>query len=113
MVEVTGLAILLTTAFVAIVVLLTVVVALRVIHPPRHTAGYAVARSLSVDPGEAGMSFESWTLDRPEGVRLPVWEVAGRGSATCSVVFVHDHATSRIDALAVIEPWPISRQASC
>ena len=106
MVEAVGLALLLATALVAIVVLFAVIVSRDVTHPARHTAGYAVGRGLPVDPGEAGLSFEAWDLERPGGVRLPVWEVTGEGVATSTVVFVHDLGESRIDVLAAIEPWP-------
>ncbi|MHC4428089.1 MAG: alpha/beta fold hydrolase [Planctomycetota bacterium] len=106
MVEAAGLALLIATALVVLVVLLAVVVAGDVTHPARHTAGYAVGRGLPVDPGEAGLSFEPWDLERPDGVRLPVWEATGEATATSTVVFVHDLGESRIDVLAAIEPWP-------
>ena len=63
-----------------------------------------------MDPGEAGLSFESWTLDRPDGAKIPVWEIKGRthahGNPALTAVFVHDWMASRIDDLATLDTWP-------
>ncbi len=110
MTEVFGLAMLLAIAIVVTVVALTIAVARAALNPPRHTAGYAIARGLPVDPGEAGLSFESWTLDRPDGAKIPVWEIKGRthahGNPALTAVFVHDWMASRIDDLATLDTWP-------
>jgi pimeloyl-ACP methyl ester carboxylesterase len=102
--ELLGLAQLLVVAFVAAVVILSAVIARDAVRPPRRTAGYAVARGVPADPGDLGLEFERWTLDRPGGVNLPVWEIKGRQPAL-TAVFVHDWGESRIDGLGRLEPW--------
>ena len=119
--ELVGLAILLLIALAVLGVLLAAMVAHGATHPPRHTAGYALAHSLACDPGELDLRFESWTLDRPDGAKLPVWEIActkahgvhavgfeERGSnrrPLLTAVFLHGWGRSRIDLLARIRPW--------
>ncbi len=104
-----GLAILLLIALAVLGVLLAAMVAHGATHPPRHTAGYALAHSLACDPGELDLRFESWTLDRPDGAKLPVWEVQTGNARSeendITVVFLHGWGRSRIDLLARIRPW--------
>ena len=114
-----GLVILLLVALVAAVVILSAIVAREAVRPPRHTAGYAVALGLPVDPNDLGLEFDEWTLEVPGAATLPVWEVCsgqesgvrGQQSAADSrqpsltAVFIHDWGESRIDVLARIEPW--------
>jgi len=99
-----GLLILFGIALPVLVMILTTMLAWDMRHPPRHTAGWAIARGQPCDPGDLGMKFEEWTLDRPGGVTLPVWEVSGQRSAVSdhqrmTAVFVHGWGHSRIDAL--------------
>ncbi len=114
--ELFGLGILLLVALVVAVALLSFVVVHDAIRPPRHTAGYAVARGLAVDPGELGLEFQEWSLDLPDGSQLPVWEVAGTSEAgrepeaesrqpALTAVFIHGWGGSRIDMLGRLEPW--------
>jgi pimeloyl-ACP methyl ester carboxylesterase len=122
--ELLGLTQLLVAAVVAVVLILSLVIARDALRPPRHTAGYAVARGLPVDPGDLGLEFDQWTLDRPDGAALPVWEIEGRQrtadggpprpqgrgrpritATSCTAVFVHDWGESRIDVLGRLEPW--------
>ncbi len=105
-----GLLVLLPVALLLAVVVLSAIVCRDVLRPPRHTAGYAAARGLAFDPGEAGLGYESWTLDRPGG-SLPVWEIEGRKTGaprltSAAAVFVHDWGESRIDVLGRLGPWP-------
>jgi pimeloyl-ACP methyl ester carboxylesterase len=127
-----GLLILLVIASILAVVVLSVIIARQAVRPPRHTAGYAVARGLAVDPAERGLDFEEWILDLPDGAALPVWEVKGcrlsavgsrRSACDCgplgsgrqpiadgrqpplTAIFVHAWGESRIDMLARVEPW--------
>lgn len=101
------------SALAALVALLTVFVAREMVRPPRHTLGYALAKGLPCDPGELGLAFEEWLLDRPDGARLPVWEVTGgakprRESGVPSpvvAVFIHGWGHSRIDMLAHMRTW--------
>ncbi len=116
--ELLGLLVLLLVALLMVVVMLSAIVAGRAVRPPRHTVGYAVAHGLAADPGERGLEFEAWTLERPDGATLAVWEVrtdqrsaiSDRGPRTgnrqpLTAVFVHGWGQSRIDMLARIEPW--------
>jgi pimeloyl-ACP methyl ester carboxylesterase len=105
-----GLLVLLVTALALLIVLLTALLVREMRHPPRHTAGYAVARGLAVDPGELGLAFEEWNLERPGGVTLPVWEIASPHSRTqdpkarLTAVLIHGWGHSRVDTLARVEP---------
>jgi pimeloyl-ACP methyl ester carboxylesterase len=129
--DLTGLLILLAVAAAAVLLLLSIMLTRSARRPPRHTAGYAIARGLACDPGDLGLRFEAWMLDRPGEVRLPVWEVnaaderAPRQGGTearseelnsprngenpaaggMTAVFIHGWGQSRIDMLARIEPW--------
>lgn len=103
--EILGLLALLLIAGALLLVLLTWVVIREALRPPRHTAGYAVARSLPIDPGELGLEFESWALDRPDGAQLPVWEILGDGAPDGTAVLVHGWGFSRIDMLERVETW--------
>lgn len=103
--ELAGLAILLTIGAATVLVTVTWIMVWGVTHPPRHTAGYAVARGLPCDPGELDLAVDSWTLDRPDGASLPVWEVARKAEAGLTAVFVHGWGQSRIDMLARRAPW--------
>jgi pimeloyl-ACP methyl ester carboxylesterase len=130
-----GVLIFLATSLAALLVLLTVLVAREMVQPPRHTVGYALARGLPADPGDLGLKFEQWWLDRPDGARLPVWEVATSGridegdegdggdqgdrtsspphpltlphrqAVPLTAVFVHGWGHSRIDMLALMTAW--------
>jgi pimeloyl-ACP methyl ester carboxylesterase len=85
-------------------VLYAALIAIEAVRPPRRGAGYAAAFGLPMDPSELigpngrGFAFESWTLDRPDGAALPVWDIAlGKGEAT--LIVVHGWGRSRIDSL--------------
>ena len=80
-----GLLILLGIALALVVALVTTMMAWQMVHPPRHTAGWALARGLPCDPNDLKLKFEEWWLDRPGGIRLPVWEIeSGQRSAVSS-----------------------------
>lgn len=102
-----GLLVLLAIALAAVIVVLTAMIVWEARRPPRHTAGYAVAKGLPCDPGEMGLSFDAWWLDCGRGVRLPVWEIttgtAPDGSIT--VILVHGWGHSRIDMLPRVGLW--------
>ncbi|MHC4948199.1 MAG: alpha/beta fold hydrolase [Planctomycetota bacterium] len=107
-----GLVVLLGVALGVLLVVLAAVLAWEMTHPSRRTAGYAVARGLAVDPGERGMAYEAWSLDRPDGGVLPVWEIdcaapdGGDGRAALTAVLLHGWGQSRIDVLDRLDPWP-------
>ncbi len=99
-----GLVVLLLVAAVATVLILSGVIAYDAVHPPRRTAGYAIAHGLPADPGDKELAYEEWTLDLPRDVKLPVWEITARGAGP-TAVFVHGWGESRIVMLTRIEPW--------
>ena len=99
-----GLAILLLIALTAIVFVLVAMLVHGSTHPPRHTAGYAIARNMACDPQDLKLPFEDWTLDLSDGAKLPIWEISfDKGDLT--VVFIHGWGRSRIDMLTSLEPW--------
>ncbi|MHC4102671.1 MAG: alpha/beta fold hydrolase [Planctomycetota bacterium] len=102
--ELLGLGELLVAAFVAGLLILSAVIARGAVRPPRHTAGFAVARGLPADPGDLGLEFDQWTLDRPDGAALPVWEIQC-ATPPYTAVFVHGWGASRIDMLGRLAPW--------
>lgn len=99
--ELLGLGALLLVALPLAVGVAAAAIARDAVRPPRHTAGWAMARGVPADPGELGLEHESWTLDRP-GAALPVWEI-GRGGR--AAVFVHGWGESRADVLSRIGDW--------
>ncbi len=115
--ELVGLAILLLIALGALTLLLVAMMIYVLTHPPRRTAGYAVAKGMACDPGDLHLPFDSWTLDRPDGARLPVWEIdikkvgrhegteARREEANLTGILVHGWGQSRIEMLIGIELW--------
>ncbi len=104
-------------ALALLVALLTAMLAWEMVHPPRHTLAWALARKIPSDPGEMGLNFEEWWLERPGGTRLAVWEIDCRGQRSqvrgqpaagvggLTGVFVHGWGHSRIDSLQRIEPF--------
>ncbi|MDG2030494.1 MAG: alpha/beta hydrolase [Phycisphaerales bacterium] len=77
-------------------------------HPSRITAGWALAHHWPACPADVGLPFEEWSLDRPGGVVLPVWDIPPDDAAPTrskddppiSVVVLHGWGRSRIDSLA-------------
>lgn len=114
--ELMGLLVLLAIAAILAVLLMTALLVYNVRHPPRHTAGTALARGRPCDPDDVGLSFEEWSLDRP-GARLPVWEAEipvdrrqerGPSDEPITAIFVHGWGQSRISMLNRIEPFDAS-----
>jgi pimeloyl-ACP methyl ester carboxylesterase len=102
-----GLLILFAFALVLLIALLTLMLAWEMRHPPRHTAAYAIARSMAADPGELNLPFDSWSLDRADGTQLLVWEIQNPESKapnSFTAVFIHGWGHSRIDSLARVKP---------
>jgi pimeloyl-ACP methyl ester carboxylesterase len=115
-----GLLALLGIALGLLLTLLTAMLAWEMVHPPRRTAAWALARGLPCDPGEMNLKFEEWWLERSNpggGVRLPVWEVvspsppgSAGGSrhserAALTAVFVHGWGHGRVNSLQRIRPF--------
>ena len=72
--------------------------------PPRRSVGWALARGFAPDPSEADLPFDAWTLERPEGVELPVWEIPERLASEESpiLIMLHGWGQSRIEMLALL-----------
>ncbi len=104
-----GLLILFLVAAAALIVLASGVIAWELVHPPRGGVGWAVARGLPIEPSEAGLSSQSWTLDRPDGTRLPVWDIDLQAHFPTypglTVILLHGWARSRVDSLSRLRPW--------
>jgi pimeloyl-ACP methyl ester carboxylesterase len=113
--ELVGLFLLLGIALAVLIVLLTTMLVFQATHPPRRTAAYAIANGIAIDPGDLGLRYEAWTLDRPDGARLAVWQIDPGSSepgehlpqrqSSLTAVLVHGWGRSRIDMLQRIEPW--------
>ncbi|MFO0829882.1 MAG: alpha/beta fold hydrolase [Phycisphaerales bacterium] len=100
-----GLVILFAVASAIVVALYVGGIVRDVLHPPRATAGWALARGRPMSPADLGLSAKEWTLERP-GAALPVWEIElsdAPGGAT--VILVHGWGHSRIDSLGRIAPY--------
>lgn len=110
-----GLLVFMLIALVLLVTLLTAMLTWQMVHPPRRSAAWALARSLPSDPNDLGLAFEEWWLDRPprSKVRLPVWDVAcsDRHLAASdqvtplTAVFIHGWGHGRVNSLQRIEPF--------
>jgi len=87
--------------FAAVVVLLVQ----RLRHPPRRTAGWALARGRPADPGDLGLAHRE-----DEVAGMPFW-IAARDEPTLAspeaptVLLLHGWGRSRRDMLARLEPW--------
>jgi pimeloyl-ACP methyl ester carboxylesterase len=100
-----GLLTLLAVALALLLAIFTGVLTYEMRHPPRRSAGYALARGLHVDPESAGLRFREWSIES-NGATLPVWDIATQQATGAAAVFVHGWGQSRIDMLARIAPWP-------
>lgn len=89
-----------------IVVILMVLATMReATRPMRRTMGWALGRGMPTDPGDVDVPFESWEVDRPGGVRLPVWDVRGHFESGPILVMVHGWGRSRLTWLPHLEDW--------
>ncbi len=86
------------------------IVSWEISHPSRITAGWALAHHWTACPADLGLPFEEWSLDRPDGMMLPVWDIPPDDAAPArskdappiNVVVLHGWGRSRIDSLARI-----------
>src|SRR5690554_2305520 len=105
-----GLLLLLAVGLALVVVLLTALLIAGSFRPPRHDAVYAGARGVPTHPADVGLSAGEWWRDRPDGVRLPVWDINIRSGekkpGDLTVLFVHGWGMSLSDMLLRLEPWP-------
>lgn len=110
-----GLLSLLAFGLALLIALLSAMLVREMRRPPRHTTAYAIKRGMAADPADLNLSHEEWTLERPDGARLPVWDIQGQGesvddayssgSKPLTAVFIHGWGHSRIDALARIRSF--------
>ncbi|MBL1217535.1 MAG: alpha/beta fold hydrolase [Planctomycetes bacterium] len=85
---------------VLVIVLLVIMLAWGLTHPPRLSAGVAAARGWWIDPSDADLKYDEWWLERPGGTRLPVWEMENPARPQGPIVFVtHCWGGSRIESL--------------
>jgi pimeloyl-ACP methyl ester carboxylesterase len=105
-----GLFILLGVATVLILVGYVVVVSWEVRHPARQTAGWALAHQRPSSPSDFDLPFTEWSVDRPDGTVLPVWEIPADPTSdredaalTPVVVVLHGWSRSRIDSLCRVQ----------
>lgn len=100
-----GLLGLLASAAGLVLVVVLLLLARRLRHPPRRTAGWALARDRPADPSDLGLAHRE---DDVGG--MPLW-IAARDEATLAsgdaptVVILHGWGRSRRDMLARLEPW--------
>ena len=100
-----SLLLLLLLAAALILAILVAAAAWESLRPPRRSAGWALGRGLPADPGDLDVPFDAWTLDRPGGVRLPVWDVAGLDREGPVLVLLHGWGRSRLTWLPFLESW--------
>lgn len=88
--------------------LLTAIIALEAVRPPRRAAGYALARGLPIDPAEMSYRFSSWTLRCQDGVELPIWDIDLSNhreaeqpplESPLTLILLHGWGRSRVESL--------------
>jgi pimeloyl-ACP methyl ester carboxylesterase len=104
MVNVGGLLLFLGVAAISTIALVTGMLVWEARRPSRRATAYAVARGLPCDPGELGVPYEAWQLERP-GAVLPVWEIEGERAAGPTVILVHGWGQARVDMLSRLAVW--------
>ena len=72
--------------------------------PPRISTGWALARNMAPDPAAIDLPFDAWTLDLPDGVQLPVWDIPASGDQATdepapTLVILHGWGHSRINSM--------------
>lgn len=93
--------------------LLLVVTARTLSRPPRRGEGYAVARSLPLDPTDAAralgverpVAFSQWTFASSAGQSLPVWDIIAHRPDGPTLIFTHGWGESRHTSLARLAAW--------
>ncbi|MBI1370397.1 MAG: alpha/beta fold hydrolase [Planctomycetes bacterium] len=96
-----GLIILLLLALGLLIAILTAAVMYVSTHPPRRTAGTAIAHGQPTDPAEAGArSYETITVKATDGVPIEVWLVEGERTEGPIIVMLHGWGDARIGELA-------------
>ncbi len=100
-----GLVVLFSTAMMVIVLALVFAAVRESLRPPRRATGWALGAGWPADPAAVDTEFEEWTLDRPAGVGLPVWDVVGHDPAAPVLVLLHGFGRSRLTWLPYLDEW--------
>lgn len=100
-----GLVVLFATAVTIIIVSLVFAAVRESLRPARRATGWALGAGWPADPDAVGVEFEEWTLDRPGGVHLPIWEVTGLDASAPVLVLLHGFGRSRLTWLPYLEDW--------
>ncbi len=103
-----GLIILFLSALLLIWGFLVGILVHELMHPPRHTAGWALAHRRPVDPEQVGYHFSSPTTFSVGSHVLPTWIVQGHPSKVSdarTIIFVHGWGQSRLDMLPLLSTY--------
>ena len=89
---------------------LAVMAARAAMQPPRKSVGWAMVRRLPTEPGDLDLRATAFDIHRPDGVQLPVWQIAmttndDESDTDCGILFVHHYASSRIELLPILRRW--------
>ena len=105
LIAILGFLLLLATAAIVAVTLQALMCAREVRNPSRRSTGWALARGFAADPGEAGLPFDDWTLERADGIELPVWEIPAKNPSEESpiLILLHGWGQSRIEMLGLLD----------
>lgn len=98
--SVLGLLLLLAIGAVLYWLMLVVLTARTLTHPPRQTYASAVSRGQFGDPGELDQprAFEAWTL-RSQGRDLSVWDVPGESPDGPIAIVTHGWASGKVNSI--------------
>ncbi|MCP4836296.1 MAG: alpha/beta fold hydrolase [Phycisphaera sp.] len=100
-----SLVLLLIAATLVVITALVIATIRESIRPNRRSTGWALGVGWPSDPEAVGVEFEEWTLDRPNGVRLPVWDVTGEVEEGPVLILVHGFGRSRLTWLPHLDEW--------
>ena len=100
-----GLITLLLIGLLVIFATLAMLCAFSAKRPPRHATGWALAHDAPISPASHNIEFEEWILDRPGGVRLPVWDVPGTNPDAPCLVMLHGWSRSKLTWLVRLDWW--------
>ncbi|MCH2160502.1 MAG: alpha/beta hydrolase [Phycisphaerales bacterium] len=100
-----GLLILLFCGYALVIVILVTLCTWNARRPRRHAMGWALANDAPLSPASLDIPFEEWTLDRPDNVRLTVWDVPGLDPTAPCLILLHGWSRSRLTWLVRLGWW--------